>query len=497
MFSARRALTVTVSAGVVAVGVFAGGLLGGARAGAVSAGSSAPREQFLVSQIEFPIPLVERGDRVEIGYDAQKAPNAVEVPDATGTLYVRNDLQRIFTAVPLTIRKSLQRACSDPNHVKLRALVPQRLLGGRKLFYYAVIRNQRLGLSVTVPAAGARAPESVWIINGAFRVNLGTHVFGHPQATEAVVAKAGPTEVGFGRDGLVFGPKSFDLGKDHSVWLWDSVNTRVLMWAPGHPNAVARTVGLPFSPGDFAVGPAGSLYLLRDGPPGSPFGRLTRLSARGKALWTSRIARRPPGLATGPGGTLYWTGPPSEESKEQQARTCWGNFPWVPVATAAGRPVSLAAQGQHTLSSEPLPGGMRLVRMIAGYDRNLAPHEARVALINRAGRVVHAWRIGSQTAILAHGGSTLVGGDPVIVLEATEAFTGGPPPRSEYLVLRLGPRGGIRTRFALPNNDPPRSAYGDGVITDIRVRPNGKLYQLGSAPDFGAAIYRHSLRRTR
>lgn len=488
MFSARGALTVTVSAGVVAAGVFAA---------AIAPAGAAAREQFLVSQIEFPMPLVERGDRVEIGYDAQKAPNAVEVPDATGTLYVRNDLQRNFTAVSLTIRKSLQRVCSDPNHVKLRALVPQRLLAGRKLFYYAVIRNQRLGLSATVPAAGARAPESVWIINGAFRVNLGTHVFGHPQAPEAVVAKAGPSEVGFGRDGLVFGPKSFDLGKDHSVWLWDSVNIRVLMWAPGHPNGVARTVGLPFSPGDIAAGPAGSLYLLRDGPPGSAFGRLTRLSARGKALWTSRIARRPPGLATGPGGTLYWTGPPSEQSKEQQARTCRGNYPWMPVATAAGRPVSLATQKQRTLSSEPLPGGMRLVRIIAGYDKNFAPHEARVALVNRAGRVVHAWRIRSQTAILAHGGSTLVGGDPVIVLDATEAFTGAPTPRSEYVVLRLGPRGGIRTRFALPNNDPPRSAYGDGVITDIRVQPNGKLYQLGSAPDFGAAVYRHSLRRTR
>ena len=64
-------------------------------------------------------------------------------------------------------------------------------------------------------------------------------------------------------------------------------------------------------------------------------------------------------------------------------------------------------------------------------------------------------------------------------------------------MLRLGPRGGIRTRFALPKRDPPRSAYGESAFTDIRVQPDGRLYQLGSAPDFGAAIYRYSLRRTR
>lgn len=495
MDSTRRVLTGTVSAGIVFAGALAAVASGGDPAVAGSAGAPAP-EQFLVSQIEFPLPLVMRGERVEIGYDAQRGPNLVETPSAIGTLYVRNDLQRDFTAVPLKIRKSLQRLCSDPNHVKLRALVPDRLLRGQRLFYYAVISNQRLGRSVTVPAGGARAPESAWIITKAFRVDLGAHVFGNPQEPGAVAAKAGPTEVGFARDGLLFGPKSFGRARDGSFWLWDTINSRVLTWAPGRANVVARTVRLPFSAGDVTAGPAGSVYLLRDGPPGSPFGRLTRLSAGGRTLWTSRTTRRPPGLATGPGGTLYWTGPPSEDSKEQMARTCWGNNPWVPVATAAGRPLPPAAQRQRTLPAQPLPRGSRLVRVSAGYDRSDAPHEVRVALIDRAGRVVRAWRVRSRTAIAMPWNATpaLVGGDPVIVLEA---FTGTPAPRSEYLVLRLGPRGGIRTRFALPKNDPPRSAYGDGVITDIRVEADGKLYQLGSAPGFGAAVYRFSLARTR
>jgi hypothetical protein len=45
----------------------------------------------------------------------------------------------------------------------------------------------------------------------------------------------------------------------------------------------------------------------------------------------------------------------------------------------------------------------------------------------------------------------------------------------------------------LAHNDPPRSAWGDWVNTDIWVKPDGKLYQLGSAPDFGVTISRHSL----
>jgi hypothetical protein len=491
MYSMRGVLAATASAAAVVAGT---------AAPAMSSRTRAAGERFLVSQVQFPLPLVVRGERVEIGYDAQKGPNRVETPSAIGTLFVRNDRQRSFTAVPLKIRQALQRPSNDPDHVKLRALVPERLLTGSRLFYYAVISNRRLGVSVTVPAAGAKAPETVLIINRAFRVDLGTHVFGHPQAPEAIVAKAGPTEVGFARNGLVFGPKSFGVTKEHSVWLWDSVNRRMLTWAAGSPNVVARRLQLPLSPGDVAAGPGGSAYLFRDGPRGRPTGRLTRLSARGKVVWTSTVVRRPPGLVTGPGGTLYATGPQSEASKDEMDRYWWGNSPWVPMATPDGRPLSLTIQGQHSLSTEPLPGGMRLARVSAGHDKNLAPHEMRVALLSRAGRILRSWRIRSRTVIWKYAGSTLVAGDPVIVLWAQDpsgGAPGAPAPRSEYVVLRLGPRGGIRTNFSLVQNDPPRSAYGDGVINDIRVEPDGKLYQLGSAPGFGAAISRYSLRRMR
>ena len=239
--------------------------------------SPATGKTFIVRQHGFPPQLVVRGDRVEVGYKAQRGANQGETPTAAGTLYVRNDLQRTFTAVPLVIRKTLE----DRG---LWAVVPGGLLTGHRLLYYAVIRDLRTGQSVTLPTRGARAPERVWIVNDALRVQLGAHVFGHTR-TGPVVARADPTEVGFGRDGLVFGPSSFEVAKNGSIWLLDRVNNRVLVWAAGHPDEVARTIPIPGG-SELALGRAGSLYVLY----GSGKNPLTRLSASGKVLWTSRLA---------------------------------------------------------------------------------------------------------------------------------------------------------------------------------------------------------------
>ncbi len=481
----------------------------------LAADPPAVRKGFIVTQLQFPSLLVVRGDRVEIGYDAQQAPNEVKIPKATGTLYVRNDRTRRFMAVPLTIRKALQKPSNAEDRRLLRALVPDRLLRGQRLLYYAVIRDRRTGRSVRVPAGGARAPESVWIINRAFRVNLGPHVFGQTETPEVIVGRADPSEVTFnvcepgGECGQQMGPLSFEVAKDESVWLIDNPplapGSRLLVWEPGQPDTVARTLALPFGlepwnrAVEFALGPAGSLYLKRGGlptdpplaPEAFPPDRVTRLSASGTELWTTRIATDVFNvqLRTGPDGTLYWTGPHFAGSS-YSARESNGVWPWVPVATPSGQVLSPAAQKRGTGWTQPLPGGLQLVHARAGYQ-GVDAHETRVALVDGANHVVRAWRLSSPTIIQMSLWATpaLVGGDPVVVLEA---YSGPPAHKLEYLVLRLGPSG-IRARFSLPKNDPPRSAFGNFAITDIRVEPDGKLYQLGSAPDFGAAIYRFLL----
>lgn len=469
----------------IAVALFVGLVAGATATGAPPSPATAPGATFIADQIRLAPQLVVRTDRVEIGYKARRGPNEGETASAGGTLYVRNDLQKSFTAVPLEIKKGLQAR-------GLWATVPVSLIRGHRLFYYGVVRDLLSGLTVTIPAGGGHAPESAWVVNDALVVRLGTTSYGHPKAPDAIVVRAKPTQVAFGRDGIVYGPSSFQVAKDGSVWLFDSVKQRLLMWAPGQPNTVARVVKVPGGT-EFALGPAGSIYVLHGPGRGN---HITRLSAGGKVLWTNRIGVGGGGeLRTGPDGTLYWTGPMPElrDMSDWMPR-------WVPVATPDGRPLSVGVQWRGTRWTEPIARGLQLVASAADWETGPAPHEARIALVDAAGSVVRAWRVTSRTIIWWYPNKAtpaLVDGDPVIVLIAQ--WPNRPPGHQrEYLVVRVGPKGELLTRFALPADDPPHSAYGDEtlVATELRVEPGG-VYQLGTAPGFGAAIYRYSLQAAR
>src|SRR5256885_12828996 len=72
-------------------------------------------------------------------------------------------------------------------------------------------------------------------------VPLGTHQFGHLRAPGEIVARAGPSEVGFKNghgcgctDGPA-GPVSFDVSRNGSIWVFDILNHRLLVWQPGKP----------------------------------------------------------------------------------------------------------------------------------------------------------------------------------------------------------------------------------------------------------------------
>jgi hypothetical protein len=317
----------------------------------------------------------------------------------------------------------------------------------------------------------ARGTESAWIVNTATIVSLGTHRFGEPATPEAVVARAGPEAVGFEnpQEGARFGPWSFDLAPDGSLWLLDEVNQRLLAWEPGQPDQVARTVPLPFPTIDFALGPAGTAYVTRPANPGDapayPGGlppiRLVQLSANGAAQWETRLATDVfnTQLRVAENGTAYWTGPfPSPRLERGSQRR------WTPATTAAGLPLSPSEQNRRTLwGFQPLPGGLRLVAVTAGFEEDpvygLAPHEQRVALVDRAGRLVSAWRVKSRTALfpVLEATPALVDGDPVVVLEVTAGS--GSEFKWEYVVLRLAPHGGTRVQFSL-SHDPPEAAWG-------------------------------------
>jgi hypothetical protein len=424
-------------------------------------------ETFPVRQLEYPLPLLAPGDRPEVGYDAHS------LASAKGVLYVRNDLRQGFTAVPLTLRKAARwRLQLEPNDSArlLRASIPGRLVRGSRLFYYAVIRDGR-GRSVQIPAGGASAPRSAWILGGAKPVNLGVHRFGHPSAPEAVVARAGAGGVSFPTGEPCCGPSSFDVDRDHSIWLLDGGHQRLLLWRAGHPDA-PRALRMPIPTWDFALGAAGEIYVAGHCRQGC----VLRLSGSGKKTWQAPLADAgfPTQLRLGLDGTLYST------RVSESSSLPWRGRSWTPLTTN-GKPLSVMEQRRRTLwGFQPSAGRLRLVTAFDPYN------EERVALIDGSGRVARAWRITSRTRISPTLSSTpgFVGGDPVVTLEAQRGA--GKSFQREYVVLRLAPSG-ARAQLTLHE-----AAWGE-IVTDLRVGPDGKLYQLASSPQTGVSVSRFAL----
>jgi hypothetical protein len=192
-------------------------------------------------------------------------------------------------------------------------------------------------------------------------VPLGTHRFGHLRTPDTIVAHADPDQVGFTRpppgvDGVAYGPWSFDVAHDGSIWLLDEINHRLLTWRPGQPDHPARSVRLPLDPlervADFAVAPDHTIYATYLPPPGPGPKRLRlgKLTPGGQVLWTAptTIEIFNAQLRIGPDNTLYVYGGHS------------GSRDWTPLTTPAGRALPLADQQRRTSHHQPLPDGLRL-----------------------------------------------------------------------------------------------------------------------------------------
>jgi hypothetical protein len=444
-----------------------------------------------VAQLEFPAVLAAPGEPLEVGYDTRR------IPAASGFLYVRNDTQRAFMRVRLQTRKASQQLVANDGLRVLRAAVPASVVRGHKLFYYAVLRLGP-GAAVRIPA---RSSEKVWVLTGARFVKLGTHRFGNLRQAAAVVAHAGPADVGFDNppEGAKSGPWSFDVAPNRSVWLLDELSRRLLVWPAGQPDAAPRVVPLGSGGWDFARGPAGSVYVTRRAPESFTL-QLFRVTATGHVTWHTDLATdiENQQLRLGPDGTLYWTGAVTGSLGRRTERA--GPNIWAPAASPAGQPFSTDRQKRRLTLYQPLPGGRRLVWTIADLEKDraygLAPHEERVALFRGANRLVRAWRIQSRTVIWPYPEATpgLVGSNPVVVLKAS---TSSSPTKTEYEVLRLAATSsGTLDKFSLPSasyTDQGGIALWGDVQTDIRIGPGAVIYQLGTSPTVGVRIFRYPL----
>ena len=255
-----------------------------------------------------------------------------------------------------------------------------------------------------------------------------------------------------------------------------------------------RRVPLPgrTADNDVALGPEGSFYVTTGVRRGADYHiALNRLSSTGQTLWTRRLAGDFRGdgraftiatnsqLRRGPDGTMHLLagmfGLPGGEPG------------WMPVAKPDGRPIPRAQQLRRTdWPYQPMGRNQRLVTEIYTAVPDTAPHEIRLAIVNRRGNVVHAWRVLSRTDINLHGIPDVVRGAPTVVLDATEGE--GPSFKWEYEVVRLVPDGSPSS-FSVPH-----LVFGDNVLPDLRMTssPEGGLYQLSSNPRFGVEILRYA-----
>jgi hypothetical protein len=305
-------------------------------------------------------------------------------------------------------------------------------------------------------------------------INLGDYRFGQLTPAAAIVARASAHDVGFEpREG--YGPWSFDVAADGSIWLLDEVNTRLLAWQPDHPDA-PRIVPLPYKAAeDFALGPDGTVYVAFK-PSKPDTWKVYAIDAAGSVTWTmpqdhTEIFNTQ--LRIGPDGALYKVG--AYAGAEVQT--------WTPLTTPEGSPLTAAQQLTRTTSTQPLPGGLTLA---VAYP---SAHEGRLTLATTSGTPVRIWRITAAVDVdLGSSMSTpvLFGDDLIVTVAPNRQAPSGF--QFELLTLRLPPTGGIMARVTLD----PRLFWADH-ITYLRVGPDGALYHLRSNPDTGISIARYSL----
>jgi len=362
----------------------------------------------------------------------------------------------------------------------LRAAVPARMLSGAYVETYLLVSYPKSGRSYTQPAAGPKAPYRSWIVDSMPIVRLPSHRFGDTRAPEAVVARAakgnGPGEVALGCNqfqGICFGPTSFDVAPDGTVWVVDALNDRLLGYPPGHPGTPSRTIPLAFSPIDLAIAPDGGFYLTAHG--GQTYNHLVALDASGRRRWTHLIL-----------STIYNANIRIASDGVTYSVDGLTNFRWIPVAGRAGNPLSLAQQQRGMLRYQPLSGDGQLIITYRG------DHEQWEGIATAAGTLQRTWRLESVDTMYGRLGSTasVVDGDPVLTFDVPNKAND----RLETMVVHLSSSGGLLERFFLARGV---TASMDGeVATDTRVGPDGALYQLNSDPARGVRIVRYGLQST-
>jgi hypothetical protein len=448
-------------------GALAGGLAGIVTGAVIAAAAPRSHEQgepdvavrSILDGAHVPPLLTVPGEPVTLRY-AIVCPAPGETPfagapcEASGEVYIRAGSAGPFTRLPL-------RRTDDSVNGRYALDVPPAIAGSRDGFsYYAVLRNDATGASMTLPAGGAEAPQRSLPLARPVTIHLGSHRFGATRAADERLLDApwgsGLGQVGLGGSpgGLRTGPSSFDVAADGTVVVLDGGNGRLERWSRAGVSAVHAD--LDGAVDDLALAPDGSAYVL-DGRGRPPL--LRHLGRDGRILAAEPLAERTwSQVDMGPDGPIV-----QQEPSEQ----------WLRVAPGLGR----ADETRSGRVGRPLADGSELVVLRTGVG------ELRVARVVGGG-VRAAWRIVSETPLGEVQLTQPIGNRLAVVVKA---FT---DTADEFVVLLLDGRGVVK-EFAVASAEWAASA----PLARFRL-VGSSLYQLGSTPD-GAFVDRYDMEVTR
>jgi hypothetical protein len=436
----------------------AAGLIGGiALTGMSSAGSSLQAQSPDVDATHVPPVLTVMGEPVTLRYAIVCGPRDDGEPcDGSGELFARPGQDGAFERIALT-------RGDDSAAGRYYADLPVRLTGSPAGFsYYAVLRDDTTGRTVTVPSGGAAAPERSFPLGAPTEVALGAHAFGRTRAASARVLSTtwgnGPRQLGLaGSRELGFaGPSSFDVDAAGTVTMLDQVNERAQRWRRDSVDTVPLDVSGGLA--DFAVEPNGTMDVLEPPNRALPAPVLRSFRGDGTLRWTQRLSDRTwAKLALGPDG------PAVQQQPSEQ---------WLPVS-AHGLALRRERQAERGRPGRPLAQGGELVVARVGSA------ELRLAELN-GNAVGRSWRITSAT--------------PLGEVQLAEPFRAGivvvlktyTDERAEYVVLLLDDARAVQ-QFSVQSSEWAESA----PLARFRVA-GSSLYQLGST-SAGAFVDRYDL----
>jgi hypothetical protein len=421
-----------------------------AAAGSVASGPPASdREAARIIDIGHLPPLLRvPGEAATLRFNVFCPAPDDEPCHAGGDVFVRAGTTGAYRKLPL-------RRTDDVADGRYVAEVPADLAASPEGFsYYAVLRDEATGATLTVPSAGAEAPQLSLPLEHAVVVDLGAHRFGSTRRADARIAAA-PWGSAPGRAGLLhgptfgpIGPSAFDVAANGDVVVLDQVNGRVERWHAGR-HAADMPVDVTGGIADMALETDGTIDVLEstgDGAGRTP--ELRSFSPSGALRWKTPIADRTwSQLREGP------QGPEVQQEPSEQ---------WLPT-TRGRRSLSRSAQATGGHPGRTLPNGKELVVFRVGTS------EARIAEIAGAS-VRRAWRIASATPLGEVQLAEPLGNRVVAVIRP---YTDS---QDEFLVLLLGDRGAERS-FSVDSADWAETA----PLARFRLA-GSSLYQLGSTP---------------